>query len=132
MKKRVIEFSDIDDMEELLEESGRWNRQLIAENETLSSRITELESMCRTLQNLSDAHGKAHGAALARIAELEAATRWISVDERLPNVGDSVATISRTGVWGTIPKVRNGGEWFYTVFSYWMPLPQPPTEVTSE
>ena len=66
-----------------------------------------------------------------RIAELEAAQRWISVDERLPEVGQWVLVLIDAetlvfqfmgGSWS------NEDEYIFAVsdVTHWMPLPPPP------
>lgn len=81
---------------------------------------------------------------LAYICQLEAQTpRWISVEERLPEDGDSVLVIVN-GRYGNIKFVNaicmatysgdegwiidNYEEWYGAEVDYWMPLPEPPEE----
>lgn len=72
----------------------------------------------------------------ARIAELEATHRWISVDERLPKRNERVWVI---GTGATYPQVAhyrysapagafwdNGGDLPLRHVTHWMPLPLPP------
>jgi hypothetical protein len=62
----------------------------------------------------------------ARIAELEAARRWIPVGERLPEEKQSVLALDRTGTayhWEYSKCLSNIFVGYYT---HWMPLPEPP------
>ena len=82
-------------------------------------------------------------AAEKRIAELEAAQRWMSVEERLPEHDQDVLAITKAGnlsvgqniVTCTFCKPRNEkhGRFYlpYTmgrtlIVTHWQPLPQPP------
>lgn len=61
-------------------------------------------------------------------------TGWISVKDRLPNVGDRVLFLSEGEIdfayyfkeegW----KLMDGGDWhtIHSLITHWMPLPQPP------
>ena len=65
----------------------------------------------------------------ARIAELEAAQRWIPVGERLPEEKQSVLALDRTGTayhWEYSKCLSNIFVGYYT---HWMPLPELPEEV---
>ena len=67
-------------------------------------------------------------AAEARVAELEAATRWIPVTERLPKEKQNVLGLDRTGTayhWEYSKSLVNI---FTADFTHWMPLPEPPKE----
>ena len=78
----------------------------------------------------------------ARIAELEAAQAWVSVDERLPEAGQEVITVhpdifKRPTAFGEsqIYVIRQlvtpeGVRWADAGVTHWMPLPPPP--VTDE
>jgi len=64
-----------------------------------------------------------------RIAELEAARRWIPVGERLPEEKQNVLALDRTGTayhWEYSKCLSNIFVGYYT---HWMPLPEPPEEV---
>ena len=81
-------------------------------------------------------------AANKRIAELEAAQAWVSVDERLPEAGQEVITVhpdifKRPTAFGEsqIYVIRQlvtpeGVRWADAGVTHWMPLPPPP--VTDE
>lgn len=74
----------------------------------------------------------------ARVAELEQAARWVSVDQRLPDVEEHVLTIYWTfggGSAATIRALLDTGMWFDCGSGYlcppnnvthWRPLPTPP------
>ena len=68
----------------------------------------------------------------SRIAELEAAQRWIPVSERLPEHGDFVLAWDNE-IIEVLKYIRTfGGAWFIDIAdaavypTHWMPLPQPP------
>ena len=91
-----------------------------AEIERLKSRVT---FDCRQLLAERD----------ARIAELEAAQRWISVDERLPEKYDNVLTTG--GQYIMIGWISEDTVWYCglnrIIVTHWIPLPPPPvTDVT--
>lgn len=66
----------------------------------------------------------------ARIAELEAAQRWIPVSERLPEEdtdGNTLMVICRhSGEWVRAPFGAEFADEFVRHYSYWMYAPQPP------
>ena len=65
-----------------------------------------------------------------RDAAVEAMPRWISVDERLPEVGVNVIVLLADGFTSVAQRLTLG--WFIYVYStsrdvtHWMPLPEPP------
>jgi len=70
-----------------------------------------------------------------RIAELEAAQRWIPVSERLPE-GRTVLVFKKEGSISIDTTYIDGGNYFWwesgqSKVTHWMPLPQPP-EVNNE
>jgi hypothetical protein len=90
-----------------------------------------------TLGDHLDAAADALEAADKRIAELEAAQRWIPVGEKLPEwlveCLCSVTVPERGGTYHTEYKVLHiselhTNEWNCTgmIVTHWMPLPQPP------
>ena len=62
----------------------------------------------------------------ARIAELEAAQRWIPVSERLPEEKQSVLALDRTGTAYHWEYSRSLSNIFVGYYTHWMPLPNPP------
>lgn len=73
--------------------------------------------------------------ALTLIEHLEAKVqKWISVEERLPEDGETALTYKNGIVEVQVyEKKRNGwikGNWFWSMatVSHWMPLPEPPKE----
>ena len=62
----------------------------------------------------------------ARIAELEAAQRWIPVSERLPEEKQSVLALDRTGTAYHWEYSRSLSNIFVGYYTHWMPLPEPP------
>jgi len=70
-----------------------------------------------------------------RIAELEAAQRWIPVSERLPE-GRTVLVFKKEGSISIDTTYIDGGNYFWwksgqSKVTHWMPLPEPP-EVNNE
>lgn len=59
---------------------------------------------------------------------------WISVKDRLPEEGEDVVIIVRTGVpyWYHVAYLKHGrwmrdsGRCIYDAVTHWMPLPEPP------
>lgn len=76
-------------------------------------------------------------AANARIAELEAVQRWVSVDERLPDTADRVLVYSND-YDGKGFYIENCDAWFDVLHhhihgvTHWMPLPPPPVTAETE
>ncbi len=74
----------------------------------------------------------------ARVAELEAAQRWIPVTERLPEDDTVILGLfmeySRPQIcafrrYGKGWIEENDGDTYHSGITHWMPLPQPPKEV---
>ena len=86
-----------------------------------------IENLCRESVVLS----------LKRVAEQNNRSRWISVKERLPDVGEEVLCACRAGIVEVL-KYFNGinGPWYKDsrhvymsgFVTHWMPLPAPPKE----
>jgi hypothetical protein len=102
---------------------GHWFRKICA----LAERIARAENERDTLR--------------ARVAELEASSRWVPVSERLPKVGENCRTTSDVVmVWTDTGNI--GLDYFvHTTVPYWhgyrsdrecvthwRPLPEPPTK----
>jgi len=62
----------------------------------------------------------------ARIAELEAARRWIPVGERLPEERQNVLALDRTGTAYHWEYSRSLSNIFVSDYTHWMPLPGMP------
>ena len=71
---------------------------------------------------------------LDRIAELEAAQRWIPVSERLPKVYVKVIALAKDCMnvdWALPEEFREVGKGAFARLyevTHWMPLPEPPRE----
>lgn len=89
-----------------------------------------LEEEINTLDNVILERGAEIGRLTARIAELEAAQRWIPVSERLPEEdtdGNTLMVICRhSGEWVRAPFGAEFADEFVRHYSYWMYAPQPP------
>ena len=94
----------------------------------LVARIAELEADIVNRKRLSDVDIEVMRNQQARIAELEAARRWVPVGERLPEDGNPVLAYGYS-LW-TAHYVK--GEWYDDVMderiyiTHWMPLPAVP------
>ena len=62
----------------------------------------------------------------ARIAELEAARRWIPVGERLPEERQNVLALDKTGTAYHWEYSRSLSNIFVSDYTHWMPLPGMP------
>lgn len=70
--------------------------------------------------------------------------QWISVEERVPEVGEDVLTLSATGAARVMHLNKSGYDWSVEVsrwhgflmprdsVTHWMPLPEPPKEATKD
>ena len=120
---------------------------LKAENAAFQSRIAELEGIIKSDdERLTEAGLKVNLyfgcdtaeimaeeilSSRARIAELEAAQRWIPVSERLPEANKCVLIYDAGGNMTVDILVKSGGvETYFWLPKYrilfWMPLPEPP------
>lgn len=70
-----------------------------------------------------------------RLRELDEKQRWIPVEERLPDPGQTVTVCDVREEWVGCFTYVGGGEWTdnYICFStsdvtHWMPLPEPPKQ----
>ena len=101
-------------------------RDLMIYVKGLVARIAELEAEVTKGHELQDSY-------CDRIAELEAAQRWIPVGERLPKPYTRVLACIKSGYMEvdytySEPIVHVGLADFYSLdnVTHWMPLPQPP------
>lgn len=120
----------------LKEESEEaWNTRPI--EDALRARIAELEIDVASLEYLdgeaeigaSEIVGQLKKAS-ARIAELEAAHRWISVGDRLPDYPCECMVVSDYRGDRQVLICEWNGDWRTVGWvTYWMPLPEPPEAV---
>lgn len=80
----------------------------------------------------------------AILAELQPSSEWVSVKDRLPEVGEyNVAADTDYGKKVTACELNKDGNWihdgeetfchsYYFEVTHWMPLPEPPKEKDSE
>ena len=136
------------DFDEALDDLDKANAriaELEAENETI---ISDYEERMDNLVNIGNETGRLLQAEIGylnaqldiknlttktlqlRIAELEAAQRWIPVSERLPEEdtdGNTLMAICRhSGEWVRAPFGAEFADEFVRHYSYWMYAPQPP------
>ena len=73
----------------------------------------------------------------ARIAEVSKTPRWITVEERLPEIGQYVLCLCRANIFCVLRRDKDG-DWYENpahvymskFVTHWMPLPEPPKEET--
>ena len=61
--------------------------------------------------------------------------RWISVEERLPEINEEVLVVAVNDFdadekWVSINWLDKDNQWPYAIVTHWMPLPAPPKEET--
>jgi len=113
--------------------------ELEEENDSLQSAWFEEETIC------PDGSLKPKvSTLLSRIAELEAAQRWIPVSERLPEDGETVFVIIYDGFErfengnevARLTYLGNGNWWSWEseryVVTHWMPLPELPNDTQKD
>ena len=109
-----------------------WNTRPI--EDALNKRIVEVTNLYLQTKDAFDVATEILLKQDTRIAELEAAQRWIPVSERLPEVGeyalafdgseiDVLKYIGLADGWLDRWRDRHGTFW---LCSHWMPLPEPP------
>ncbi len=106
-------------------------------------RAEAIKAMCRkctacsVLTDKDDKDfSKAHCAEIRALQELPSAPGWISVKDRLPQVGEKVLTLSKFGhIFDRALQEFSGSCRFYPDglkpgrdVTHWMPLPEPPKE----
>jgi hypothetical protein len=114
-----------------------WQRRPI--EDALRARIQALEAEVVSETKWAAEYHQNWQDALARVAALEQANAWISVEDRLPEVGADVFVWARCllndnwGRWGTVKGYYMGeGSWQHNFYgddveiTHWRPLPPPP------
>ena len=123
----------------IAERDARIN-ELVALVEADAASTETYKRLIRELQKSDDEKHKQLAAANARIAELEAAQQWVSVDERLPDDEDNgvIAWTNNASEYSSYNfdlafYHKNFGwlmatEWEHgdPTVTHWMPLPPPP------
>lgn len=118
--------------------SDAWGNDLAAAVEGLASRYRAQADRIGTLQALDTANTSIIKSLRARIAELEAAARWIPVEERLPDddghyivaVGEHVSRSPIDWTDRDVYECVYSGVGWHTAndVTHWQPLPQPPSD----
>lgn len=119
--------------------NGKKRVQAEAEVERLQKELSQTQMATQTppdmQKELHDYAAKATAELRARVAELEAANRWIPVKERLPEEGQkTLVCLTAASLLGAVVDMRiysgplNKWGYYFTDITHWRPLPEPPEE----
>lgn len=136
-KPKEVQDADIESFNGKIKAIREYIQQLESDKQ-------QLEGLCNHMNQLRDAAAgralkmeeRVHQLEAERDAAVEAMPRWISVDERLPEVGVNVIVLLADGFTSVAQRLTWG--WFIYVYSssrdvtHWMPLPETPKEAKHE